>query len=135
MLGFLFASKVNDDAIRLKTHLNLMAVRYLNVPLAEVANLVQRDYGTTLKVAQDSDSEVTVEFGHPDLPDFKFWLEGEKYTKLIAQGRGRYRGFILTVSKDGRHWTVRTSGEDASPDARKLAGILERKFELPPARR
>jgi hypothetical protein len=135
MFGLQFASKVNDDAVRLKTHLNLMAARYLHAPIKDVAAMVHRDYGGTLRAAQDTGGDITLEFSHPDLPDFKFWIEGQQHPKLTAQGRRGYQGFILTISGEGRHWVVHTAGDDASSDARKLASVLQRKFDVHTSKR
>jgi len=135
MFDLLFASKVNDDAVRLKTHLNLMAARYLHMPIPQLRDAIRQDYGQSVHVAQDTDGEVTVEFSHPDLPNFKIWIEGKAHLKLNVQGRKNYRGFLLTVSGEGRTWTIRTAGEEAEHDARKLAHILERKFSMHVAKR
>ena len=43
MFGFLIGGIVNDDAVRLKTMIDIVINKYGNLPIAEIADIVSKD--------------------------------------------------------------------------------------------
>ena len=128
--------EVKNDAVKLKTHTNLAAAKYLPMSDEELKAALPRDFPSD-HYGFEFDNAT---FVFADMPDFIF-TSSKIFTlskatgsrNLTVAGRGKYAGFKLFVSGDRRSWTC--SAKDgaitaATGEAKKLAQVMEEKFGI-----
>lgn len=133
MFGFLISGEVNDDAVRLKTFVDMALNKYAY--LEEYSDLKSAVEANFDKRARHTDAQ-QVSFVYPELTEFQFCLDSSKFDKpmfpLNVIGRGKYSGFMLTVI-EAEKWNCSVSdgiSYKATGGAKKLASIMEKKFDV-----
>ena len=127
--------EVNNDAVKLKTHTNLAAAKYLPMSDEELKAALPRDFPSD-HYGFEFDNAT---FVFADMPDFIF-TSSKIFTlskatgsqNLTVVGRGKYAGFKLFVSGDRRSWkcSARDGTTAATGEAKKLAQLMEEKFGI-----
>ena len=133
MFGFLINSVVNDDAVRLKTFVDLALYKYAKIQTYKnLQEKIEADFDENARYTDNHQ----VSFVFPAFVDFQFCFDSIKLDKSIFPlnviGRGKYAGFMLTVV-DEKRWNSSVSDGivyRATGGAKKLASVLEKKFSI-----
>ena len=130
MFGFLIGGMVNDDAVKLKTFIDMALNKFGALSTAELGAAIEKEFD---KEHCHVDMH-TVNFQFKELEDFLFafdsFVEEGKPRALTAHGRGKFAGFMLQVV-DGDKWLCSVSdgiAYRATGGAKKLVQVMQKKF-------
>jgi hypothetical protein len=130
MFGFLIGAEVNDDAVKLKTLIDMARAKYAAMADGELRTAVATEFD---KNHYRLESEA-VTFVYPELEEFLITLDSKPQStgprSVSALGRGRYAGVMIQVMPDGDWFCVVKGGMAYEPTggARKIARVLTKKY-------
>lgn len=123
----------SDHAVRLKTLMDLVVSKYLDMPTDELSSAIQRDFPS----GQSAVENYTVTFVFSGTPEFQFYLDRTNELRALrnvrAMGRGELTGFTLFVNDGAERWfSLAKDGvfSAATGAAKALAKAMEKKYGI-----
>lgn len=124
------SGKINDDAVKLKTLIDVALNKYGNLPIKQLAEAAKNefDYSTTL-------SSKDIIFRFKELDSFMFYFsestDDNKKSSLVVTGTRKYQNFSLSACKE--FWSCCTMDRGyhrTTSKAKKLMKVMVEKFDV-----
>lgn len=132
MFGFLIGAEVNDDAVKLKTLIDMAIAKYAGLDEAHLKAAVAKDFD---KDHCHIDTH-RVSFAYPDFEEFLFSLEATQHPgiakSVTVMGRAKYAGFMVHGNAEGSWFCTAKGGIRYQPTggARSMAKLMAKKYRI-----